>query len=980
MTRKNTLKKLLMYLVVLVGVLFVGFMAYYFGVNNETIALTIKEGDVIYMNVDDVIRLPVEHIDAHRGTEINVSSSDNDVAYYSAAADTIIAKEGGVATFTVTPSNTKFGPFRFDVLVGDGSFDNPWYISTAAQFAQIGKPVTQGNEWTVYHSYELLNDINLIETFTPLNAFYGTFAGEGHTISNLRVLSANANVGIFGTLSTGAKFENVILSNLSVTSTNTSAVAVGGIAGVNNGFIGKVQLTGTITSASEIAYVGGIAGKNNFEGSRPTISTVMATVNLRANGTVGGLVGQNMGGIIFNAIADVKSLDMFIAEIEPLSVQLDSEPSEINFLYGGIAGHSSAVIYGTENTFRQSAVKNVIARTDATVLLARDAEFVNKLALVAFLDTEIGNDVHTYAVKNVFLNIIVQSISGANSFVTQNGAETSSITVISSTQYTSADTYAGLSDVWVFDSNLRKPVINMGVSYEMSAVSDPGNTITSGAELVNAIVTITNSMEKEISYKINAASAPNHEIVVDANDIMTARGLTSWIPIGTKANPYKGKLIVENGYLVIENLTITSTNETYIGFFGVISGVNTEIRNIKFRNVNISTTNTFAYAGVLAGSIDQGYITNIVIDNATITNAKHAGFLTGILLDGIVENVAVGANYQDGHENLITNSLSLNNYYGGIAGTSGGTIRNVEIDNATLNQEKVTSTFMGGIIGKLLDKSTLKNAYNKGAELNSKSEQGYFGGVVGYMSANTLVESSYNKGTILNIIGTEEFNYAGGITAYLGEGGTISRSFSDTISIKNKYVGGIATFNHGTIRESYSLGEYSGQYVGGLSYLCTGQIVHSYTRASLYSSGNKDTYSVAGLSVWLPKGAKIQYVFSAAVLQAPYGAIKFAETRSAFRYNGVESFFSGKDGGEIENYIVIGYGDAVVQSTNWNATWRSIGWADLPKEFIQTDETSVKGMGATNPFEQVGFFNYSPQIWKFATNEWPELTNVVVAG
>lgn len=972
MARKNTLKKLLMYLVVLVGVLFVAFMAYYFGVNNETIALTVEEGDTIYMNLNDVITLPVEHTDPHRGTEITVVSSNSEVATYSEGANTIVAIQGGVATFTVTTTNSDFGPFRFDVLVGDGSVDNPWYVSTSAQLNSIGKPVIDGEEWSIYDHYELLNNITLTEEWTPIANFYGTISGEGYTISNLTVNSTDTTVGIFGTLQVGAKFENVVLSNLTVRSTNSSAVAVGGIAGINNGFIGKVQLTGNIYSASESAYVGSIAGENNYLGSRPTISTVNVEVNMIANGIVGGIAGENIGGIIFNAIVDVKSLDFYVADTNTMSNQLDAVTPY--FIYGGIVGYNNATLY-TSDIFRQGALKNVWARTDASNLLTRNSEYISDIALVAYQDVEVGTDTYTYAIGNVFENITVQTINNAEYFIYENGAVTTSIRELSATEMQNASNYTDLTGAWSFDANLRKPTLDISLSYEAPKVSDPGSTITSEEQVVDAFVNIVNNIENEISYTVDATNAENNEIVIDVNDLLTARGITTWSPIGTKLNPYEGKFIVKNGYVVFENLTITVPSDSeniYWGFFGVISGANTEIENIKFRNVTITGVRPFSIAGTFAGCIEQGYISNVVIDNVTITNMQIAGFFAGEINGGKVENVSVGENFVETDENLITNSLTFYNTFGGITAILNGTLENATVNNATINQAKETSTIMGGVVGKMYSKSVLKYGFNNGTTLNSTSGVGYYGGVVGYITTNTLVESSYNLGTILNIIGTNEENYAGGIAAYVGSGSIISKSFSNTQSIKNKNVGGIVAINNGTIRECYSLGEYYGQNVGGLAYYNAGIIAHSYTRASLYSSGNSSSYAVAGLVVTLPKEGSLQFVFSSAYLQAPYGAKKYAETRSAFRYSDIESFFSGKTGGVIKNYVVINYGDAKIQNTNFN-------FGHLPNSFIETDETSVMGMGATNPFEKAEFFNYSPQIWTFEEGQWPELANVVVS-
>ena len=237
--------------------------------------------------------------------------------------------------------------------------------------------------------------------------------------------------------------------------------------------------------------------------------------------------------------------------------------------------------------------KNVVARTNASALLEREERYADYIGLVAHEDVEIGNDVHTYAVKNVFENILVQAIGESSYFIAQNGAEVDLISLLTPAEFTNADTYLTLSSVWSYDTNLRTPVLDLGVSYELARVSDPGNKITDAQTFIDAIVTISNNLDKEISYTIDATNAENHEFVIDASKLWQHEELLRGNQL--EQNPYKGKLIVENGYLVIENLTIES-DLTYLGFFGVVSGANTEISNIKFRNVSITSTGTNSVA------------------------------------------------------------------------------------------------------------------------------------------------------------------------------------------------------------------------------------------------------------------------------------------------------------------------------------------------------------------------------------------------
>ena len=54
------MKKFLMYVVVLVGILFIGYTTYYFVRNNETISITLAENESVYINKDETYELPIK--------------------------------------------------------------------------------------------------------------------------------------------------------------------------------------------------------------------------------------------------------------------------------------------------------------------------------------------------------------------------------------------------------------------------------------------------------------------------------------------------------------------------------------------------------------------------------------------------------------------------------------------------------------------------------------------------------------------------------------------------------------------------------------------------------------------------------------------------------------------------------------------------------------------------------------------------------
>ena len=121
----------------------------------------------------------------------------------------------------------------FDVLAaGSGTAEDPFLIYTAADMVVFAERVNAGN--TGYCG-KLMNDINIssISNWTPIaqsNGYTGTFDGNMHTISGLRInTSTTANLGLFGVIN-GGTVKNVavtganIVNSYSMTETRTTNV------------------------------------------------------------------------------------------------------------------------------------------------------------------------------------------------------------------------------------------------------------------------------------------------------------------------------------------------------------------------------------------------------------------------------------------------------------------------------------------------------------------------------------------------------------------------------------------------------------------------------------------------------------------------------------------------------------------------------------------------------------------------------------
>ncbi len=132
-------------------------------------------------------------------------------------------------------------------------------ITTAEQLAAVAAAVNGGINYSGV-TIKLGVDIDLNNReWTPIstdfyNPFAGTFDGDGHTISNLKINSDKSGVGLFGIID--GTIMNVTLNNVDVTGWDH----VGGLVSLNVGSVENCTVTNATVSGAE--YVGGLVGEN----------------------------------------------------------------------------------------------------------------------------------------------------------------------------------------------------------------------------------------------------------------------------------------------------------------------------------------------------------------------------------------------------------------------------------------------------------------------------------------------------------------------------------------------------------------------------------------------------------------------------------------------------------------------------------------------------------------------------------------------
>ena len=223
---------------------------------------------------------------------------------------------------------------------GDGSVDNPYKISTAAELAWFRDYVNEGNTSACA---KIADDVKAIDmssvchakdgtkytkelSWTPIgnesNKYIGTFDGNGKIIRNLYINATSDYTGFFG-YATDGSIKNITFDNAKVKSIDFYTGILAGYAG--SCFIENIKTLANCSVKSH-SYTGGIAGNacgnisncenhaivegtadvggfaGRYDSSNKSItSCANYGVVTGADSEVGGMVGQFISGTIQNS-------------------------------------------------------------------------------------------------------------------------------------------------------------------------------------------------------------------------------------------------------------------------------------------------------------------------------------------------------------------------------------------------------------------------------------------------------------------------------------------------------------------------------------------------------------------------------------------------------------------------------------------------------------------------------------------------------
>lgn len=215
-------------------------------------------------------------------------------------------------------------------------------LETFLEFAEACRLDSYSRDLVV----SLETDIDLTGTdFTAIPWFGGTFMGNQHEISGLKIKENGSILGLFRIVALGATVRD--LSVKGEIAPGGSREQVGGIVGCNEGTVENCRFEGSVAGASA---VGGIVGCNGKSG---IVTDCVAVGSVQGIHFVGGIVGENEGIVEdcenksqVNATAQQNQVN--ISDITVGTI-LGTESALTVTDIGGIAGTNTGVIRRSTN-------------------------------------------------------------------------------------------------------------------------------------------------------------------------------------------------------------------------------------------------------------------------------------------------------------------------------------------------------------------------------------------------------------------------------------------------------------------------------------------------------------------------------------------------------------------------------------------------------------------------------------------------------
>jgi len=249
-------------------------------------------------------------------------------------------------------------------------------ITTPAELARLAYLVVNNLDDGNGKTYLLANDLDMSEfKWTPIGNnsrhFFGTFDGQGYTISGINVSSDDVYTGLFGNIENGT-VKNLKLANSQIVAHHYFVSYVGGITGtLQQGTIENCYVNSDVTLKVEgneyQGTCGGIAGEISIGTIKGCYSAASITKSDDATyQCVGGIVGW-AGGSQLNSKTSTLTMNVSQASIDQGTSNSDKRAYVCGNANYVVATHNYYIATGTSNHEGDVKAFAVTVSPDATL-------------------------------------------------------------------------------------------------------------------------------------------------------------------------------------------------------------------------------------------------------------------------------------------------------------------------------------------------------------------------------------------------------------------------------------------------------------------------------------------------------------------------------------------------------------------------------------------------------------------------------------
>ena len=658
---------------------------------------------------------------------------------------------GSTPSTTVTISNHSHGNRTYtanwiQVWTGSGTQGDPYVISSTQGLDLLAQYVNSGNNCSGVY-FQLGDDIaytyttdwnnstsqedNYTAIGTRNSTFQGTFDGQGHTVSGIRLYRGGHNTddchqGLFGYIS-GGTVRAVNLADARITGCNE----VGGIAGyIFSSTVEDCSVAADVcihAAQSSSWYHGGIVGDNQGTVRRCLSRAILTVADTSVCQDYGAILGKN--NTSGHALKDCIAISAIV-------------PSVNNA--GAITGNNddNSSYYVQHNYYRACTVAGTANATGVGV--GSDKGDSSPHDLTANQGAQALYSI-TLPDGVTLVRTASATLPGTGNKTYDTGAD------IDGTPYA----YDGATLRLSYTGDALAEGYTYAVSINGTRATDNGNgTYTATMPAADATVTVS-TVAKDFTADGHSGDSEADAYIIYNNDQLDLLAKMVNGTDGYAANTFEGKYIKLANDITYthtsdwNNSTSQEHNYTAIGIYsgntryyfqGTFDGDNHTVSGIRiYKN---GTSNSDKYQGLFGYVGGSGTVKNVTVSDARITGSHYAGSIVGT-------NLGTVTNCHASNTVAITSvSNTPANYHGGIVGNNGtddtfnGTILNCT-SASTLTANSQEAIYYGSIAGQ--NRGRIENCHAVYASIPALER--VFGVITGHNSG-TLTANYYRSCTI----------------------------------------------------------------------------------------------------------------------------------------------------------------------------------------------------------------------------------------